>query len=57
MRKSQVTLEYDDNNKPVRIDAIVVSHSTTILIAEAKMLAKINDDVIRHTYPRVKVKV
>ena len=23
--KSQVTLEYDDNNKPVRIDAIVVS--------------------------------
>jgi S-adenosylmethionine synthetase len=39
--KSQVTLEYDDNNKPVRIDAIVVSTQHDDFDSEAKMLAKI----------------
>jgi S-adenosylmethionine synthetase len=37
--KSQVTLEYDDNNKPVRIDAIVVSTQHDDFDSEAKMLA------------------
>ncbi len=34
--KSQVTLEYDDNNHPVRIDAIVVSAQLMILTARIK---------------------
>jgi S-adenosylmethionine synthetase len=34
--KSQVTLEYDDNNRPVRIDAIVSLHSMMILIRKQK---------------------
>ena len=38
--KSQVTLEYDDNNKPVRIDAIVVSTQHDDFDTEEKMLAK-----------------
>jgi len=54
--KSQVTLEYDDNNKPVRIDAIVISTQHDDFDAEAKMLAKIKNDVITILIPRIKVK-
>ncbi len=54
--KSQVTLEYDDNNKPVRIDAIVVSTQHDDFDAEATMLAKIKEDIIKILIPRVKVK-
>ena len=54
--KSQVTLEYDDNNKPVRIDAIVVSTQHDDFDAEAKMLAKIKNDIINILIPRVKAK-
>ena len=54
--KSQVTLEYDDNNKPVRIDAIVVSTQHDDFDQEAKMLAKIKDDIINILIPRVKKK-
>ncbi len=54
--KSQVTLEYDDNNKPVRIDAIVISTQHDDFDAEAKMLAKIKADVINILIPRVKTK-
>ena len=54
--KSQVTLEYDDNNKPVRIDAIVISTQHDDFDAEAKMLAKIKSDVINILIPRVKSK-
>ena len=43
--KSQVTLEYDDNNKPVRIDAIVISTQHDEFDTEEKMLAKINKDI------------
>src|SRR5215216_4480522 len=42
--KSQVTLEYGDDNKPTRIDAIVVSTQHDDFDAEATMLAKIKDD-------------
>ena len=42
--KSQVTLEYDDNNKPVRIDAIVISTQHDDFDADQKMLAKIKAD-------------
>ncbi len=54
--KSQVTLEYDDNNKPVRIDAIVVSTQHDDFDSEAKMLAKIKSDMINILIPRVKAK-
>ncbi len=54
--KSQVTLEYDDNNKPIRIDAIVVSTQHDEFDTEAKMLAKIKSDIINILIPRVKSK-
>ncbi|MES2432038.1 MAG: methionine adenosyltransferase [Bacteroidota bacterium] len=54
--KSQVTLEYDDNNQPVRIDAIVVSTQHDDFDTEAKMLAKIKKDMIEILIPRVKAK-
>mgnify|MGYP006188542279 CR=1 FL=1 len=52
--KSQVTIEYDDNNQPVRIDAIVVSTQHDDFDTEAKMLKQIKDDVINILIPRVK---
>ncbi|MBK7754400.1 MAG: methionine adenosyltransferase [Flavobacteriales bacterium] len=51
--KSQVTIEYADNGKPLRIDAIVVSTQHDDFDAEAKMLAKIKKDVIEVLMPRV----
>lgn len=54
--KSQVTLEYDDNNQPVRIDAIVVSTQHDDFDTEEKMLAKINKDIISILIPRVKAR-
>ncbi|NCP45462.1 MAG: methionine adenosyltransferase [Flavobacteriales bacterium CG18_big_fil_WC_8_21_14_2_50_32_9] len=52
--KSQVTIEYDDNNQPVRIDAIVVSTQHDDFDTEAKMLKQIKEDVINILIPRVK---
>jgi S-adenosylmethionine synthetase len=56
--KSQVTLEYDDNNKPVRIDAIVIStqHDDHIAGTDEQMQAKIRKDLINIVIPRVKAK-
>ncbi len=54
--KSQVTLEYDDNNVPVRIEAIVVSTQHDDFDNDEKMLAKIKKDVINIVIPRVKAK-
>jgi S-adenosylmethionine synthetase len=54
--KSQVTLEYDDNNRPVRIDAIVVSTQHDDFDSERKMLDKIKNDIITILIPRVKSK-
>ncbi|HVT86162.1 MAG TPA: methionine adenosyltransferase [Chitinophagaceae bacterium] len=54
--KSQVTLEYDDNNRPVRIDAIVVSTQHDDFDTEANMQKKIKADVINILIPRVKSK-
>ena len=44
--KSQVTIKYDDNNKPIAIDAIVVSTQHDDFDTEDAMLAKIKSDVI-----------
>jgi S-adenosylmethionine synthetase len=54
--KSQVTLEYDDNNQPVRIDAIVISTQHDDFDTEAKMQERIKKDVINILIPRVKSK-
>ncbi len=54
--KSQVTLEYNDKNQPVRIDAIVISTQHDEFDTEARMLAKIKNDVINILIPRVKAK-
>ncbi len=54
--KSQVTLEYDDNNNPIRIEAIVVSTQHDDFDSEAKMLAKIKEDITTILIPRVKAK-
>lgn len=51
--KAQVTIEYDDNHKPVRIDTIVVSTQHDDFADDATMLAKIKADVINIVVPRV----
>jgi S-adenosylmethionine synthetase len=51
--KSQVTLEYDDNNKPVRIDAIVISTQHDDFDEESIMLAKIKKDLVDILIPRI----
>ena len=52
--KSQVTIEYDDQNNPVKIDAIVVSTQHDDFDSEGNMLKKIKEDVINILVPRVK---
>jgi S-adenosylmethionine synthetase len=54
--KSQVTLEYSDDNKPQRIDAIVISTQHDDFAPEAEMLAKIKSDLISVLIPRIKAK-
>ncbi|MBK8956423.1 MAG: methionine adenosyltransferase [Saprospiraceae bacterium] len=66
--KSQVTIEYSDDHKPLRIEAIVVStqHDEFISagkgiqaqeLADLKMLKQIREDVIQILIPRVKRKL
>lgn len=52
--KSQVTIEYDDNNIPIRIDTIVVSTQHDPFDNDKKMLAQIRKDIIEVIIPRVK---
>ena len=52
--KSQVTIEYSDDNVPQRIDTIVVSTQHDDFASEEAMLAKIKEDIIRIVIPRVK---
>ena len=56
--KSQVTIEYNDNNEPVRITDIVIStqHDEFLKDDEA-MLAQIKADVINTLIPRTKAKL
>lgn len=55
--KSQVTIEYSDDNVPQRIDTIVVSTQHDDFAEEATMLAKIKKDMIEIVIPRVKEKM
>ena len=51
--KSQVTLEYSDNNKPVRVNTIVISTQHDDFDTESKMLKKIKEDIVNILIPRV----
>ena len=61
--KSQVTIEYSDDNTPIRIDTIVISTQHDDFIkgeknqADAEMLAKIKSDIVSLLIPRVKAKL
>ena len=55
--KSQVTIEYQDNHQPSRIDTVVVSTQHDDFDADEIMLAKIREDVIHIVIPRVKAKL
>ncbi len=52
--KSQVTVEYSDDNHPLRIDTIVISTQHDDFAPEAQMLATISNDVKNILIPRVK---
>ncbi len=51
--KSQVTIEYDDNDRPVRIDTIVVSTQHDEFDTDEAMQQQIRQDVIEILIPRV----
>jgi S-adenosylmethionine synthetase len=55
--KSQVTIEYSDDNRPVRIDTIVISTQHDDFDGEEKMLGKIKQDMINILIPRVKAQL
>ncbi len=55
--KSQVTIEYNDNNVPQRIDAIVVSTQHDDFDADAVMLKTIENDIKTILIPRVIAKL
>jgi S-adenosylmethionine synthetase len=55
--KSQVTIEYDDNNQPVSIDTIVLSTQHDDFGKDAVMLKQIKEDVINILVPRVMKKL
>lgn len=55
--KAQVTIEYDDDNTPLRIDTVVLStQHDPFMEDDDQMLAKIREDLITKLVPRVKAK-
>ena len=55
--KSQVTIEYSDDDRPIRIDTIVVSTQHDDFADDATMLDRIREDIINIVIPRVKAKL
>jgi len=55
--KSQVTIEYSDDNRPVRIDTIVISTQHDDFAKDNAMLKQIREDVINILIPRVMKKL
>ena len=55
--KSQVTVEYSDDNVPQRIDTIVVSTQHDEFDDDDRMLARIKEDVLHILMPRVKAQI
>ncbi len=51
--KSQVTIEYGDGNRPIRIDTIVVSTQHDEFDTDERMQQRIKDDIINILMPRV----
>lgn len=51
--KSQVTIEYSDDDQPLRVDAIVLSTQHDDFDEDDIMLKKIQDDIKTHLIPRV----
>jgi len=51
--KSQVTIEYSEDNRPQRITSIVISTQHDDFADEKEMLKKISDDIINILIPRV----
>ncbi len=55
--KSQVTIEYSDDHKPIRIDAIVVSTQHDDFDTEVNMQKKIQQDIVSILIPRIKAQL
>ncbi|MBQ7180455.1 MAG: methionine adenosyltransferase [Bacteroidaceae bacterium] len=55
--KSQVTIEYDDENRPVRIDTIVLSTQHDDFDTDERMQQCIREDVINILIPRVRAEI
>jgi len=51
--KSQVTLEYSDDHKPLRVDTVVISTQHDDFDADEVMLAKIRKDLMELVIPKV----
>ena len=49
--KSQVTVEYDENNKPVRVDAVVISSQHSESVSMDQLRADVMEKVIKATIP------
>ena len=54
--KAQVTLEYDENHKPIAIDAIVISTQHDSWDTDENMLNQIRKDMIEIVIPKVMAK-
>jgi len=55
--KSQVTIEYSDDHRPIRIDAIVVSTQHDDFDTEVNMQKKIQHDIVSILIPRIKAQL
>ena len=49
--KSQVTIEYDDNNKPLRVDAVVISTQHDPNVTQKKIKKDVIENVIKKVIP------
>ncbi|MFM6952885.1 MAG: methionine adenosyltransferase, partial [Bacteroidota bacterium] len=55
--KSQVTIQYSDDHKPLNIDTIVISTQHDDFAEDEAMLQKIHDDIVNLLVPRVKAQL
>lgn len=55
--KSQVTIEYGDDNRPQRVDTIVISTQHDDFARDAVMLKQIREDIVNIVIPRIKKKL
>ena len=55
--KSQVTIEYSDDNRPMRVDTIVISTQHDDFAKDSVMLKQIREDIINIVVPRIRKKL